>query len=66
MVLSIALGQLVRDIEDLTHMCQHHPLFFGEQKFVSLTADVEKFARRYGKTLMGRGESEVDFRHQPY
>jgi large subunit ribosomal protein L31 len=35
-----------------------HPYFTGEQKFVDTAGRVEKFARRYGKTLMGKGKSK--------
>ena len=33
-----------------------HPFFTGEQKFVDTAGRVEKFARRYGKTLLGKGK----------
>jgi large subunit ribosomal protein L31 len=32
-----------------------HPFFTGEQKFVDTAGRVEKFARRYGKMLVGKG-----------
>jgi large subunit ribosomal protein L31 len=35
-----------------------HPFFTGEQKFVDTAGRVEKFARRYGKTLMAKGKSK--------
>jgi large subunit ribosomal protein L31 len=35
-----------------------HPFFTGEQKFVDTAGRVEKFARRYGKTLVAKGKSK--------
>ena len=35
-----------------------HPYFTGEQKFVDTAGRVEKFARRYGKTLVDKGKSK--------
>jgi large subunit ribosomal protein L31 len=35
-----------------------HPFFTGEQKFVDTAGRVEKFARRYGKTLIAKGKSK--------
>ncbi|HTD14545.1 MAG TPA: 50S ribosomal protein L31, partial [Chthoniobacterales bacterium] len=31
-----------------------HPFFTGEQKFVDTAGRVEKFARRYGKTMLSK------------
>jgi large subunit ribosomal protein L31 len=33
-----------------------HPFFTGEQKFVDTAGRVEKFARRDGRTLVGKGK----------
>src|SRR3984893_13820330 len=35
-----------------------HPFFTGEQKFVDTAGRVEKFARRYGKTLLSKGKNK--------
>jgi large subunit ribosomal protein L31 len=35
-----------------------HPFFTGEQKFVDTAGRVEKFARRYGRTLVAKGKSK--------
>jgi large subunit ribosomal protein L31 len=35
-----------------------HPFFTGEQKFVDTAGRVEKFARRYGKTMFGKSKSK--------
>ena len=35
-----------------------HPFFTGEQKFVDTAGRVEKFTRRYGKTLVGKSKSK--------
>jgi len=35
-----------------------HPFFTGEQKFVDTAGRVEKFARRYGKTLLSKGKDK--------
>jgi large subunit ribosomal protein L31 len=37
-----------------------HPFFTGEQKFVDTAGRVEKFARRYGKTLIAKKTETVE------